>query len=184
MAVELVLFSLVLSIDSFSAALALGFRHFSPKRALFFALSSGLTEGLATAIGFLLGHIAQQWITAYDHWVAFFLLCAVGIHMCYHAYQEMNADHPPTLNQTKVHGLFKILFVSTITSIDSFGVGISLGLLNKPIMIYSLAIGLAAFLSTYLGLYLAKQISTQFGEKIEFMGGVILILIGVKMLSI
>jgi manganese efflux pump family protein len=180
---ELLLFTLVLSIDSFSAALALGFRHFSSKRALFFALSSGFSEGFATAIGFLLGKIAQNLIAQYDHWVAFILLCLVGGHICYHAFQDMQSDVAPQ-DKVKVHGLWKILFVSTVTSIDSLGVGISLGLFNKPIALYSLCIGIGAFLSTYLGLFLAKKISGQLGEKIEFMGGIVLILIGVKMLSI
>jgi manganese efflux pump family protein len=161
MVMELLLFTLVLSIDSFSAALALGFRHFSSKRALFFALSSGFSEGFATAI----------------------LLCLVGGHICYHAFQDMQSDVAPQ-DKVKVHGLWKILFVSTVTSIDSLGVGISLGLFNKPIALYSLCIGIGAFLSTYLGLFLAKKISGQLGEKIEFMGGIVLILIGVKMLSI
>ena len=86
MILELLLFTAVLSVDSFSAAIALGFRHFSWRRALFFALSSGLSEGLATAIGFLLGRIARNLIMDYDHWVAFALLVAVGGHMCWAAY--------------------------------------------------------------------------------------------------
>jgi putative Mn2+ efflux pump MntP len=183
MAIELLLFTLVLSIDSFSAAMALGFRYFSPRRALFFALSSGFSEGLAIAIGFLLGHIAQNLITQYDHWIAFILLLIVGSHMCYHSYLEVKS--PKTSEkELKIHGLLKILFVSSITSIDSLGVGISLGLVNKPIVIYSLFVGIGAFFATYLGLFLAKKISVRFGEKVEFIGGAVLIALGIKMLSI
>lgn len=180
---ELLLFSLALSIDSFSAAVALGFRHFSPKRALFFAFSSGFSEGLATAIGFLLGHIARNLITQYDHWIAFLLLCSVGTHMCYQAYLDIKSNKAVE-TEIKVHGPLKILFVSSITSIDSLGVGISLGLFNKPIVLYSLSIGIGAFLSTYLGLFLAKKISNKLGSKVEFVGGIVLILLGIKMLSI
>jgi putative Mn2+ efflux pump MntP len=183
MRIEVVLFALVLSIDSFSAAIALGFRHFSPRRALFFALSSGFSEGLATAIGFFLGHISRNLITQYDHWVAFILLVLVGGHMCYQAYLEMKSPKAVE-DEMKVHGLLKILFVSSITSIDSLGVGVSLGLLEKPIVIYSLFIGIGAFLSTYLGLFLAKRISNRFGGEVEFMGGVVLIVLGIQMLSI
>jgi putative Mn2+ efflux pump MntP len=86
--------------------------------------------------------------------------------------------------EIKVHGALKILLVSSITSIDSLGVGVSLGLVNKPILIYSLAIGIGAFTSTYLGLFLAKRISHRFGGQVEFIGGIVLILIGIKMLSI
>ena len=183
MAIELLLFTFVLSIDSFSAAIALGFRHFSARRALFFALSSGFSEGLAIAIGFLLGHIARNLITQYDHWVAFILLLLVGSHMCYHAYLDMKS-RKDIENEIKVHGLLKILFVSSITSIDSLGVGISLGLINKSIVFYSVFVGFGAFFATYLGLFLAKKLSSRFGESIEFMGGVVLIALGIKMLSI
>ncbi|MGB8698794.1 MAG: manganese efflux pump [Thermosynechococcaceae cyanobacterium] len=183
MVLELLLFSLALSIDSFSAAIALGFRHFSTRRALFFASSSGFSEGLATAIGFLLGHIARNLITQYDHWIAFILLFSVGIHMCYQAYLEIKFNHTVD-DEIKVHGPLKILFVSSITSIDSLGVGVSLGLVNKPIIPYSLFIGIGAFLSTYLGLFLAKKISNKLGSKVEFIGGLVLIVLGIKMLSI
>ncbi|MDX2254348.1 MAG: manganese efflux pump [Pseudanabaenaceae cyanobacterium bins.39] len=183
MIVELFLFTFVLSIDSFSAAVAMGFRHFSFRRALFFALSSGFSEGIAVALGFLLGNIAQNLIMEYDHWVAFALLFVVGSHMCYHAYQDMKSTKKEE-EEVKVHSWLKILFVSSITSIDSLGVGISLGLVDKPIALYSVAIGLGAFLSTYFGLFLAKQLSAKFGEKIEFMGGLVLIALGIKMLSI
>ncbi|UZQ54472.1 manganese efflux pump MntP family protein [Trichothermofontia sichuanensis B231] len=181
---ELLIFTLVLSIDSFSAALALGFRRFSHRRALFFALSSGFSEGFAIFLGFLLGRIAENFIVNYDHWVAFFLLCAVGGHMCYQSYQEMRSSSPRETHAVKVHGLLKILFVSSVTSIDSLGVGVTLGLIGKPVALYSLVIGIGAFLSTYLGLFLAKRISGHLGEKVEFLGGVILILLGIKMLSI
>lgn len=180
---EIILFALVLSIDSFSAALALGVRHFSAKRAFFFAMSSGLSEGIATALGFLLGHFAQNLIVNYDHWVAFFLLTAVGGHMCYNAYQEMKSGAEET-EEIKIHSLWKILFISTITSIDSLGVGVSLGLVNKPIIPYSLTIGLGAFLATYVGLFLAKKISGHLGERVELFGGGVLIALGIKMLSI
>lgn len=184
MILEVILFSLVLSIDSFSAALAMGFRHFSRRRALFFALSSGLTEGVATALGFVLGRVSRNLIIDYDHWIAFILLVLVGGHMCYQAYEEMNAKEPRAEDEIKVHGLVKILFVSSVTSIDSLGVGVSLGLLNKPIAIYSITIGICAFISTYLGLFLARKISNKLGSRVEFLGGVVLILLGIKMLSI
>ncbi len=184
MLLELLVFTLVLSIDSFSAALALGFRYFSRRRALFFAFSSGFSEGFATFLGFLLGRIAQNVIVDYDHWVAFFLLCAVGGHMCYQSYREMRSPVIHKSNEVKVHGPWKILFVSSVTSIDSLGVGVTLGLIGKPIALYSMVIGIGAFLSTYLGLFLAKRISGHFGEKVEFLGGVVLILLGIKMLSI
>ncbi len=183
MYLELVIFTVVLSIDSFTAALALGFRHFSARRAFLFAFSSGFSEGAATAIGFGLGALAQSLIAEYDHWVAFSLLTAVGLHMCYAAIFDRHSSDDES-DAPKKHGILKIIFVSSVTSIDALGVGISLGLVDKPILFYSVLIGAGAFAATYLGLYLARKISGSFGGKIEFAGGVVLILLGIKMLSI
>ncbi|MBK7707548.1 MAG: manganese efflux pump [Acidobacteria bacterium] len=184
MIIELIIFTVVLSIDSFSAALALGFRHFSRRRAFLFACSSGFGEGAAAAIGFLLGSLAQNFIAQYDHWVAFSLLSAVGAHMCYAAYREIRSPAEETADEPKKHSILKIIFVSSVTSIDALGVGVSLGLVDKPIFLYSTLIGVGAFFATYLGLFLAKRISSRFGGKIEFAGGVVLILLGIKMLTI
>lgn len=183
MAIEIVLFTAALSVDSFTAAIVLGFRHFSRRRALFFALSSGCAEGIATAAGFLLGKVARALIVDVDHWIAFALLVGVGLHMVLQAWRELRDGGAPE-QEIRIHSLRKILFVSSITSIDSMGVGVSLGLLNKPILVYSIAIGLGAFLATFLGLFLARRISTRMGGRAELAAGVVLVLLGVKMLSI
>ena len=88
------------------------------------------------------------------------------------------------MTRPRTHGIIKILFISTVTSIDSLSVGVSLGLAGKPILTYSLAIALAAFASTYLGLFLAKRMPSAFGSRLEMFGGAVLIAIGFKMLSI
>lgn len=180
---EIVLFAVVLSIDSFSAAFAMGFRPFSPQRAFSFAFSSAFAEGAATAIGFVLGRFAKDLIVNYDHWVAFILLVAVGAHMCWEAYHH-DSEETTESEDPRTHSLMKILFISTVTSIDSLGVGVTLGLAGKPILDYSVAIALAAFAATYLGLALAKRMPASFGSRLEIVGGGVLIALGFKMLSI
>ena len=179
---ELLLFSLVLSIDSFSAAFAMGFRRFSARRAFSFACSSALAEGGATALGFLLGHFAKDLISQYDHWVAFSLLAAVGLHMVWEAFHS--DDDEGESDQKRSHGVARILFISVVTSIDSLGVGVTLGLAQKPIAPYAIAIAVGAFVATYLGLYLARKIPQAFGSRLEIVGGLVLIALGFKMLSI
>lgn len=180
---EIAIFAIVLSIDSFSAAFAMGFRRFTAKRAFLFAFSSAFAEGAATTAGFLLGRISKDVIVDYDHWVAFALLVTVGAHMCWEAYHH-DPDETPQAEDPRTHGFLKILFISTITSIDSLGVGVTLGLASKPIFNYSLAIAAAAFASTYLGLGLAKRMPAAFGNRLEIIGGGVLIAIGFKMLSV
>lgn len=179
---ELLVFALVLSIDSFSAAFAMGFRRFSARRAFSFAFSSAVAEGGATALGFLLGRFAEKLIVNYDHWVAFSLLAAVGAHMIWEA---LHSDPEAELSDDeRTHGLARILFVSTVTSIDSLGVGVTLGLAGKNVLHYSLAIAVGAFAATYLGLALARRMPQNVGSRLEILGGGVLIALGVKMLSI
>ena len=180
---EIILFAVVLSIDSFSAAFAMGFRRFSAQRAFSFAFSSAFAEGFATAIGFFLGHFAKDLIVNYDHGVAFILLVAVGVHMCWEAYHH-DPDESIESEDPRTHSLLKILLISTVTSIDSLGVGITLGLAEKPILAYSIPIAVAAFASTYLGLGLARRMPAAFGSRLEIVGGAVLIALGFKMLSI
>lgn len=179
---ELLVFALVLSIDSFSAAFAMGFRHFSARRAFSFAFSSAVAEGGATALGFLLGRFAKDLIVHYDHWVAFSLLAAVGLHMIWEALHGDDAAEES--DDERTHGLARILFISAVTSIDSLGVGVGLGLAEKNVLHYSLAIAAGAFAATYLGLALARRMPQSFGSRLEILGGGVLIALGVKMLSI
>lgn len=179
---ELLLFALVLSIDSFSAAFAMGFRRFSARRAFSFAFSSAVAEGGATALGFVLGRFAKDLIVNYDHWVAFSLLAAVGLHMVWEALH--GEDHGEETEEERTHGVARILFISMVTSIDSLGVGVTLGLAGATLLHYSLAIAAGAFLATYLGLALARRMPQSFGSRLEVLGGGVLIALGVKMLSI
>jgi putative Mn2+ efflux pump MntP len=89
--------------------------------------------------------------------------------MCWEAYHH-DPDETPEAEDPRTHSFLKILFISTVTSIDSLGVGVTLGL--------------AAFASTYLGLGLAKKMPAAFGSRLEIVGGGVLIALGFKMLSI
>ncbi len=182
---ELILFALVLSADSFSAALAMGTRPFTFKRATFFAFSSGLGEGLAAYVGYGLGLSFIGILSTSVQWLAFAALWAVGLNMIYHAVQDIKAGSDRS-EEIVAHGSLKILFISIITSFDALGVGVSLGAVHKPILIYAPVIGLFAIMATYLGLFLAKKLKAQFksrwGEWIEIFGGIILLALGIKFL--
>jgi putative Mn2+ efflux pump MntP len=182
---ELILFSLVLSTDSFSAALAMGTRPFTLKRASFFAFSSGLSEGLAAYIGYVLGLSFIGILSASVQWLAFVALWIVGLNMIYNGIKDLRSGSDRT-TEIKVHGSLKILFISMITSFDALGVGVSLGAVGKPIFIYAPVIALFAMLATYLGLFLARnlknRLQSKWSENVEIFGGVILLCLGVKFL--
>lgn len=174
-----IIFSVALSVDSFSAAFGLGFRPHTRKEAMAFALSSGLSEGLLALLGLYFGKYIVAHFAAYDHWIAFSLLFIVGLRLFWEAIGSKKPEPPQ-----KFHRPAKILLISFATSLDALGVGIGLGIVGKPILLYSPLIALFAFLSTLLGLKLAQRLGASFGPKIEAVGGLILMGLAFEMLKI
>jgi manganese efflux pump family protein len=184
---EVLVIGLILSADSFSAAVAMGLRPFSKKDAYKFAASSGGAEALVAFIGASAGaHIVSKF-GAFDHWIAFFLLAGISLHMAYEGIQELRAKNDLNSQQGETlefHGFSKILLVSFATSLDAFGVGIGLGVANKPIFPFILSIGLWAFVSTIAGLHLARRLSKAFGPLITLFGALVLGVLAFQMLKI
>lgn len=180
---EVMIVGLILSADSFSAAIAMGMRPFSEKDALKFAASSGGAEALVTLIGAMAGkHIISQF-GEYDHWIAFTLLAAVALHMAYEGITDM-FNKGVKEEQLSFHSFTKVLIVSFATSLDALGVGVGLGIANKPIIPFIIAIGFWAFVSTIAGLHLAKRLSQKFGPVINLLGSIVLGVMAFQMLKI
>lgn len=180
---ELLLFSVVSSIDSFTAAIALGFRSFTPHEARFFVFISAATQGLATAVGFFLGSHVNVLFGTYGRWAPFLLLFSVGVQVIYEACIEI-MDNRYAEEEIALHGLSRILFFSAITSIDAVGIGMALGIVGRPLGLYSVSIGIGTLVAASLGLALAGRFSPRSGARISLAGGAALILLGVKMLEI
>jgi len=181
--VEVLVLGLVLSADSFSAAVAMGTRPFKRIDALKFAASSGGAEVLATIGGFLAGAHIISLISSVDHWIAFGLLGAVAIHMAIEGINGLR-NKPSAVKELNFHSFAKVLFVSFATSLDAFGVGVGLGVANKPITPYLFSIGFWAFTTTIVGLYLSRRLSDKFGPIFTLIGAVVLAMISIQMLKI
>ncbi|MES2677900.1 MAG: manganese efflux pump [Pseudomonadota bacterium] len=180
---EIIIIGLILSADSFSAAVAMGTRKFSGKDALKFAFTSGIAEGLVALFGAFAGGYLVKKFSAIDHWVAFGLLMAVAIHMAYEGIVDLVSKNKKA-EQVDFHSFFKILIVSLATSLDAFGVGIGLGVAEKPIALYIISIAFWAFAATIAGLYLAKKLSDKFGSIVTLFGAIVLAIIAFEMLKI
>ena len=183
---EVLIVGLVLSADSFSAAIAMGHRPFSEKDAFKFALSSGGAEALVATVGAIAGKKIISQFAAIDHWIAFGLLLLVALHMGYEGIcgllnKEGKEGKEEVLN---FHSFTKILIVSFATSLDAFGVGIGLGIQSKPIYPFIISIGLWAFITTIIGLHLARKLSEKFGPIMNIVGALVLIIMSIKMLEI
>ncbi len=181
---EVMVLGMILSVDSFSAAVAMGHRRFNRADALRFAFSSGGAEALATLVGALAGSQLISKIEAWDHWIAFILLLLVAIHMAHEGIEHLRGKNEKSQKPQNFHHFTKILLVSFATSMDAFGVGISLGIAHKPISPYALSIGLWAFASTIAGLLLARKLSARFGPIMHLVGATVLGILAFQMLKI
>lgn len=184
MFLEVTALGLVLSADSFSAAIAMGGRPFKRSDAIKFALCSGGAELLATAAGYWAGHNVISLISSVDHWIAFGLLALVAFHMGLEGFEGLRNQHIEKQELPDFHSFGKVLLVSFATSLDAFGVGVGLGVADKPVAPFLVSIGLWAFVATIAGLYLARQLSAKFGPIFTLIGAVVLGFMSIQMLSI
>jgi putative Mn2+ efflux pump MntP len=120
----------------------------------------------------------MEFISAYDHWLAFLLLLLVGSRMVWESFREKDRSRK-TVDISK--GLL-LLTLSVATSIDSLAVGLSLAFLEVNIALASATIGVVAFMVTITGFLLGRRVGTLAGKRAEIIGGAILIIIGIRIL--
>lgn len=181
---EILLIGLVLSVDSFSAALAMGARNHSIKDSLKFALFSGGAEALAAGVGAMSGTLITYYLDEIDHWIAFILLILVAINLFKEGYEDLIGKNHLQKIGKEFHGNIKLLVVAVATSLDALAVGVGLGSTGKTILPYIISIGLWASVSTIVGMYIAQKISKKIGSYFHFVAAIILVMLGINFLNI
>lgn len=179
---EPIILGLVLSADSFSAAVAMGLKPHKLSDAFKFASLSGGAELIATLIGAVMGEKIISQFGGIDHWIAFLLLSAVAMHMLYEGFIEWKNRHRK-LQIVKFHSLIKLLIVSFATSLDALAVGVSLGVSNKPLWPYLISIGAWAFTSTIVGMGIANKIPKRFSVVFNLIGASVLFILAIEMVK-
>jgi putative Mn2+ efflux pump MntP len=168
-----------LAADAFAVAIGVGFslRTVSPRQAFRLCFHFGLFQFMMPVIGWSLGLVVQQQIAAWDHWIAFALLAAIGGKMI----RESGSDHmePQTGDPTRGASL---VVLSLATSIDALGVGLSLAMLRVRIWLASAVIGVVAAGMTLLGLRLGGRFGRLLGKRVEMVGGLVLVGVGLRIL--
>lgn len=178
--VELFLVALSLSMDAFAVALCqgLGMRKLHMPQAMIIALFFGIFQGGMPLLGWLLGRQFAGYITAYDHWIAFGLLLFIGGEMIFGAFIQ---DNRTVDRRTKLN--IRDLFLMAIaTSIDALAIGVTFAFLQTRILPAVLLIGIITFLLSLLGVIMGNRFGARFRKKAELGGGIVLILIGTKIL--
>lgn len=173
---SLVILAIGLCMDSFAVSLTSGvlMSCFSVRRACKFAIIMAAFQGIMPVAGWLLGLGFRDYIEAYDHWIALGLLLFLGGRMIYDGLQHQDNAHFDPCNFRTVVGL------AIATSIDALAVGISLSFLRVDMLESALVIALTTFTFSMGGLYIGKFIGGRLQQGAEILGGIILILIGIK----
>lgn len=173
--------AVVLGLDAFSVAVSIGVYSCRPADVARTSFAFGFFQFIMPIIGYFLGSNVVQYIRQYDHWVAFGILMAVGIKMVADSFKKDDKDDSIDCKLLTIPTLF---ILAVATSIDALAVGITLGIAGANILFCSVIIGITAALMTMGGMYLGRGFSRLFNFKMEIVGGIALILLSLKMLTI
>lgn len=179
--IELILIAISLSMDAFAVSICKGLatKKLLPNHYITCGLWFGGFQALMPTIGYFLGSTFEQYITSLDHWIAFILLLVIGINMIKESFDDCENDANDSFAAKTM------LIMAIATSIDALAVGITFAFMikNLPYLIFAVsAIGITTFTLSAVGIKIGNIFGTKYKSKAELVGGIILILIGVKLL--
>lgn len=182
--IELLFLSVGLAMDAFAVSICKGLNmtKINYKNAGIIALFFGVFQAGMPIIGYALGTRFAKYIESFDHWVAFGLLAFIGGQMIYEAVKGEEDDEDSDDDGDSLD--IKQLFILAIaTSIDALAVGITFALLDGMSIWFSVAmIGVVTFIISFFGVIIGNRFGNKYERKAELAGGVILVLIGLKIL--
>jgi len=177
---ELSLLGAGLAMDAFAAALCKGLnmKKINYTYSLVIAVFFSVFQGLMPLVGWFAGVRFKDRIEIFDHWIVFFLLVFIGTKMIYEA-ENKNEE---VYKKSTVLDLKELTVLAFATSVDAMAVGISLSFLNTDILFCSSVIAFITLMLSFLGVILGNKYGGKYGKKAEISGGVILVIIGIKIL--
>lgn len=175
--IEIFVLAVGLSMDAFAVSICKGLSVYKmkPKHAVITGLYFGGFQMLMPIIGYLLGKQFESLITNIDHWVAFVLLVAIGANMIRESFSKDE-------NVNDSFSFKTMLPLAIATSIDALAVGITFAFLRVNIIMSSAMIGATTFIISAAGVKIGNVFGTKYKQKAEIAGGIVLILIGTKIL--
>ncbi len=175
------LLALAMSTDAFAAAIGKGTALRNPRwrEALRTGFIFGTIEAATPIAGWLLGSIAADHVSAWDHWIAFGLLTVLGIRMIVAGLDDSKTDEGPKLAR---HSFWILAMTGFATSIDALAVGVGLAFLDIDIVPVAAAIGLTTLTMVAVGVMLGRVLGALAGRRAEVLGGLLLLGIGVGIL--
>lgn len=173
-----------LAMDAFAVSVCKGLamRKVNPRQAVVIGTFFGGFQALMPFIGWLLGNRFEKYIKGIDHWIAFILLGIIGGKMLMEALKEGDEEEEE-VKCTDSHLDIKEMFILAIaTSIDALAVGITFAFLDYPVAEAVTIIGVTTFIISVAGVYIGNFFGSRYKRRAEIVGGIILVLIGCKIL--
>jgi putative Mn2+ efflux pump MntP len=176
--IEVLLLAVALSMDAFAVSIGLGSKpHGNPRRlALLCALYFGVFQGLMPLLGYLAGTSVLVWVEVNAPWIAFLLLAFIGGKMIVESFSDGVEEDIQRISQRM------ILVLALATSIDAMAAGFALTLLDVGPLLACLMIAVATATFSWAGVYIGVRSGTWLESKAELLGGVVLVLIGLRIL--
>ena len=146
------------------------------KKAIIIGLYFGIFQALMPVLGYFLGTTFEQFITNIDHWIAFVLLSAIGGNMIKESFDQESENCNDNVD------VKTMVILAIATSIDALAVGITFACLRINIVLPVISIGIITFILSVIGVKIGNKFGDKYENKAEFIGGLILILLGIKIL--
>lgn len=177
--IEIIIIAVSLAMDAFAVCIsAASTGMICDKRAMFrLSFHFGLFQFMMPVIGWFIGLSILTYIAFIDHWIAFALLAYVGIKMIQQSLKNNELNH-----QSNPSKGMNLVLLSVATSIDALAVGLSIGILDIEIWYPSFLIGVITAGLSLVGIQLGQKLGKRFGKRMELLGGIILIIIGSRIL--
>lgn len=173
----MILISIGLAMDAFAVSLGVGTAGQVADRRGKIRLAShfGIFQSGMTALGWLTGSTIIHLVEKYDHWIAFILLGYIGFNLIRSGLSKDGKafQQDPSTGRT-------LVVLSVATSIDAFAVGLTIALIQVPILTTIILIGIITLSLSMIGLFAGCCLGTAFGKRMEILGGLILIGIGIR----
>lgn len=175
---EVIILAVALSMDAFAVSIGLGSKGGSRGLGLKAGVFFGTFQALMPFIGYLGGKGVLGWVDSHAHWIAFGLLALIGAKMIYEGLHEGIEENIATITNKMM------LLLAIATSIDAVAAGFSLTLLDINAYLACVIIGATTFAFSWFGVFIGNRSGTWLESKAEIFGGIVLILIGIKMLLV
>lgn len=178
--IEIFLIAVGLAMDAFAVSICKGIkmRPFNYKRATLIAVTFGLAQALMPLIGWFLGKQFESYIVAIDHWIAFILLAFIGGKMAIESFKKDENECESCDN----FAIGELLLMAVATSIDALAVGITFAFLQVDLISSVSIIGITTLVLCFAGAGIGSKFGSALKSKAEFVGGLILVLMGLKIL--